>query len=204
MKPISRSAGFTLLELIVAVGIFAVLALLAYGGLDSVLNTRRSIEQRFERIAQLQKAYMRMRGDFQQTRNRPIRDEFGSDSPALILLPSPTALEFTRGGWRNPTSQPRSSMERVAYHLSDDQLIRSSWRILDRVQGTAPVDVVVLTGVEEIGWRFLDKDRQWQESWPPPSQAGQTTAPPPLAVELSLQTKDWDELTLLFRLGLDP
>ncbi len=200
----SRTAGFTLLELIVAIAIFAIMAVMAYGGLDSVLNQRRAVEQRLDGIAQLQKAYMRLRADFQQVRNRSVRDPFGDVSPALYVTPSAPVLEFTRGGWRNPLFQPRSSQERVSYRVADGKLLRASWRVLDRVQGTEPVELTVLERVDEIAWRFFDANSQWQPIWPPLEQTGQTNVMPPSALELTLRTKDWGELRFLFRTGLDP
>jgi general secretion pathway protein J len=199
-----RSArGFTLLELLVAIAVFAVMALMAYGGLDSVLSQRRAVETRLNEIAQLQKAYMRLRTDLQQIRNRPVRDAYGDEVPAVFLAPSAPILEFTRGGWRNPTYRPRSSQERVAYRLADGKLIRSSWRVLDRVQGAEPVDLVVLDRVDTLEWRFLDPAGQWQPNWPPLSQVNTRNVPPPAAIEVTLQTRDFGQLRFLFRSGLD-
>src|SRR3546814_20795944 len=87
-----------------------------------------------------------MRDDFQQVRNRPIRDNYGDVQPGLLGADD-AAVEFTRGGWRNPLSQPRSTLERVGYQLKDNALPRSSWRILDRAHDPAPVQVVLLQDV---------------------------------------------------------
>lgn len=192
------AGGFTLLELIVVLGIFAVLSVLAYGGLNSVLETRKGVERALDRTAAMQKTYLRLRNDFQQLRDRSVRDRFGGplNEPALLITPD-GAVEFTRGGWRNPLSQPRSTQERVAYRLDqDDRLLRVSWRVLDRAQDSAAVETVLLENVEDIEWRFLDAARQWQTIWPPPN----TGAAPalPLAVELTLTTEDWDEIKFLF------
>ncbi len=46
-----------------------------------------------------------------------VRDAFGDTQPAPVFTANSPALEFTRGGWRNPTFQPRPSLERVAYRL---------------------------------------------------------------------------------------
>jgi general secretion pathway protein J len=201
-----RARGFTLLEIIIVVAIFAIFAMLAYGGLDAVLKTRQSVETAQLRLAALQKTYIRLREDFQQVRNRPIRDNYGDQQPGLRGADN-AAVEFTRGGWRNPLSMPRSTMERVAYRIEDGALVRSSWRILDRAQDTKPVDVVLLRDVTDLRWRFLDQQREWQTQWPPLSN-GATAAQaavvaPPAGIEITLKTKDLGELKFLFRLGLD-
>jgi general secretion pathway protein J len=200
-----HAAGFTLIELLIALAIFAVVAVLAYGGLNSVLNQRRGIEDRLGRIAMLQKAYMRMRGDFQQVRNRPVRDPYGDQLPALYVTPTAPVLEFTRGGWRNPMFQPRATEERVSYRLADGKLLRDSWRVLDRVQGSEPIELVVLENVDELAWRFFAPDGTWAQDWPPPSQLGQqsTQVPPPSAIEITMKTREWGDLRFLFRTGID-
>jgi len=202
-----RQRGFTLLEIIIVVAIFAIFAALAYGGLDSVLHTRVDIESSQTRLAEVQKAYIRLRDDFQQVRDRPIRDNYGDQQPGFVGADD-APVEFTRGGWRNPLSQPRATLERVAYRLDDDALHRMSWRLLDRAQDTQAVDVVLLSGVTDLRWRFLDQQREWQTRWPPLSTATTLaqalTVAPPVGVEISLNTRDMGKLRFLFKLGLDP
>jgi general secretion pathway protein J len=198
-----RARGFTLLELIVVVAIFAVISVMAYGGLSSVLNSRTRIAAAIERTTALQKGYLRLRNDFQQLRARSSRDAYGASQPALLVRPD-DAVEFTRGGWRNPLSQPRSNLERVAYFRDDQKrLVRQSWRVLDRAQASEPVTLPVLDQVEEIHWRFLDDQLQWQDHWPPqglsPQSAPATQSPPPpRAVELTLRLTDIGEVRFLF------
>ncbi len=194
--------GFTLIELVVVLGIFAVLSVLAYGGLNSVLKARVSVERALDRTVAMQKAYLRLRNDFQQLRDRPARDGYGDAQPALLVTPD-ERVEFTRGGWRNPLSQARSTQERVSYRLDEDnRLLRSSWRVLDRAQDSALVEIPLLENVEAMEWRFLDASRQWQTAWPStdvsPGPPAGPAATLPLAVELTLRTKDWGELRFLF------
>ncbi len=199
--------GFTLLELIVVVAIFAIFAMLAYGGLDAVLKTRDSVERAQLRLAELQKGYRRLRDDFQQLSPRPARDGFGDLQPALRGADN-AGVELTRAGWRNPMGLPRPTLERVAYKLGDDGLHRLSWRTLDLAQDSKPVDLLLLSGVTDLRWRFLDVNREWQTQWPAlnttqsPEQAA--AAPPPVAVEVRLKLRDLGELRYLFKLGLDP
>lgn len=195
-----RAAGFTLVELIVVLGIFSVVSLLAYGGLASVLNSRVTVQAAIDRTAAFQKAFFRLRDDLQQVRERPVRNSYGTAFEPALWLNYERRLEFTRGGWRNPLSHPRSTMERVAYRLDDDrQLVRDSWRVLDRGPDSPVVSVVLLDRVRQAEWRFLDDTRQWHPEWPPPANVQGAPQPAPMAVELTLETDDWGELRLLFK-----
>lgn len=200
-----RQRGFTLLELIVVIAIFGVFAAMAYGGLNSVLKSRAHIEQSLERTAELQKAYMRLRNDLQQVRNRPTRDAYGDTQPAFTVDRDGHVI-FTHAGWRNPLGQPRPSLERVIYRYDGEKkiFIRSSYRVLDQAQDSLPVDQVLLEKIDDVQWRFLSNTREWVNEWPPRNTINTTAKPfPPLAVELTLRSKDYDELIYLFRLGLD-
>jgi general secretion pathway protein J len=193
--------GFTLLELIVVLAIFAVLSVLAYGGLSSVLTARARVADALERTAAVQRGYLRLRNDFQQLRDRPIRDDYGVTQPALLVQHDGT-VEFTRSGWRNPLALPRSALERVAYRVEEGRLLRRSWRVLDRGQNVEPVEAVVLDQVEEVAWRFLDAKLEWQTNWPEAASllnASPTRPPaPPQAVELTLRLKDLGDVRYLF------
>jgi general secretion pathway protein J len=196
---VRRAPGFTLIELLVALAVFAVLAVIAYGGLNNLLSVRERVLASLERTAELQKAYTRLRNDFQQLRARPSRDPYGEPQPALML--SGDVLELTRSGWRNPLSQPRSALERVAYRLdADGRLLRTSWRAIDRAQDAAVSEAVVLSGVEELHWRFLD-GAEWRDAWPALANTGALPLDTvPRAVEVVLRLKDADvgEVRLLF------
>lgn len=194
-----RVRGFTLLELMIVLGIFGVLAVMAYGGLSSVLNARTQIADSLARTVALQKAYLALRNDFQQLRARTVRDEFGESQGAFVVRQD-GAVEFTRSGWRNPLSLPRSALQRVRYRLDDKhQLVRGYWRVLDRAQESQPLETPVLEQVESADWRFMDKELEWHVKWP---EVGATGAPstdaPPRAVELTLHLKDLGAVRLLF------
>lgn len=205
-----RHRGFTLLELIVVIAIFGVMSVMAYGGLSSVLKTRTHVEQSLERTAEYQKAFMRLRNDFQNVRNRPVRDAYGVTQGPFIG-DTDGHVTITRGGWVNPLSQPRASLERLTYYFDPDKkaLIRSSYRVLDQSQDSKLYEVTLLQNVTSLSWRYLDSKREWQTLWPPTSftgsSSGSTTsfAQPPMAVEITLNTDDLGEIRFLFRLGMD-
>ncbi|HSC47386.1 MAG TPA: type II secretion system minor pseudopilin GspJ, partial [Gammaproteobacteria bacterium] len=124
--------GFTLLELLVAIAIFAVLAVMAYGGLNSVIRQREQNDTAMLRLKQLQQAMAIMTRDFAQMAPRPVRDQLGGVHCALSAGPNNVPpIEFTRGGWTNPLGVIRSTQQRVAYALEDGTLVRYTWPELD-------------------------------------------------------------------------
>lgn len=201
-----RQRGFTLVEILVAMAVFAVMAGIAYGGLASVINTRDSIEHALDRSKTLQMASWRLQQDIEQIVKRTVRNRFGDAEPAVMGSPD-TGLTFTRDGWPNPLSEPRSTLQRVHYQLGPDgHLVRSYYRVLDQAQDTDPVNSDLLDGVTQIEWRFLDKNGQWQDRWPPENTGSasdltsQAQQPPPVAIELRMDTRAWGHLRLLFAL----
>ena len=205
MKRATR--GFTLVELLAAIAVFALMALMAYGGLSAVLKARVAVETSLTRTAEFQKAIYRLQSDFEQTRPRPVRDGYGDPQPAFVTREESregTRVEFTRGGWRNPRLLRRSAFERVAYGLEDGKLVRYSWQALDRAQEDELIEVPLLDQVEDLDWRFLDAQRAWQDEWPPRNVTSDSQALLPLAVELRLETRDWGEIRYLFRLAVAP
>lgn len=195
--------GFTLLELVVVLAVFGLVAVMAYGGLNNVLRARVAIEDNLERVTALQRAYLRLREDFQQVQPRTIRDEFGEPLSALLGMRD-EGVSLVSGGWRNPAGHPRSTMQRIRWNVEDDSLVRSHFRFLDRAQDAQAQKLVVLDGVDRMQLRYLGGDREWYAEWPPDITRNpdlRADATPPLAVEMTLATDDWGELVLLFPTG---
>lgn len=202
MTPASR--GFTLLELLVALAVFAIMAVAAYSGLRAVSYTRAAVEEQSRRLAAVQLAVYRLEQDLAQAVERGIRDEYGEPQPALLGgTLTADRLTLTRAGWDNPLAQPRASLQRVAYRLRDGRLWRLHWPILDRGGLSAPRETLLLEKVQAFKIRFLDQ-KDWRDDWPPPSPL--TEGPPPnpdrlpRAVEVSLTLEDWGEITRLLLL----
>jgi general secretion pathway protein J len=196
--------GFTLIELLVALAIFAVIAVLAYGGLNTVLQVHSHLEQQGTQLAQLQIAFTWLERDLEQIVDRPIRDEYGDKQPAI--QGNFQQLELTRAGWRNPAQQPRSTLQRVAYHLEDHNLWRYYWQRLDRAQDSRPLKVDLLSNLTEFKLRYLDNHLQWHEQWPPteilktpPTETQNQIQSTLQAIEVTVTVVGWGQLMRLFR-----
>ncbi|MHA7833429.1 MAG: type II secretion system minor pseudopilin GspJ [Algiphilus sp.] len=200
MRYSAKQHGFTLLELVVVLAVFSIVAVMAYGGLNNVLRTRVAIEDNLERVRQLQRSYLRLREDFLQIQPRTIRDEFGDPRSAVRGQPE-EGVYLVSGGWRNPAGHPRSNMQRVRWHLQNDALVRSHFRHLDRAPNSQPETLVVLEGVTQLTVRYLARDREWYAQWPQALGSSpdlQASAEAPLAIEVTLETEAWGELRFVF------
>ncbi len=193
----SNQSGFTLLELVVAIAIFAVMAAMAYGGLTRVLDVADRAQTQEDRMGRVQLAIARLERDVEQTVARSVRDEFGDRKAAFNGAADGDGLEFTRSGHINPLDLPRSMLQRVAWRLEGSDLQRLSWTVLDSPTGLEPPEPeTVLTGVE--GWeiRYLTQ-KEWVESWPPQSGPDGPAADLPMALDVTLQLEGWGQLRRL-------
>jgi general secretion pathway protein J len=197
--------GFTLLELLVAGAIFAILSAFAYTGLNSVMKQRELVSASTDRLRSVQYTMRRLLQDFSQAQPRPVREELGDGWKYALLADGRglDAIEVTRAGWRNPLGRPRPSLQRVAYRLEDGVLIRSQWPVLDRMLEAEAYELELLDRVDEFRLRFLLPNGEWIENWPDPGAGGtgsEVTRAMPLAVEVVLDLEDWGELTRLLEL----
>lgn len=170
--------GFTLLEVLVATALFAVIGALSWGGLNSLARARAALGEQTLALAELQRAMGRLERDLRQAVDRPVRIEDGSRLPAL--LGGAQGFELTRlalpGGWQS--AQP--AVERLAWRCRDGRLERLRWATLDRTAGTEVEVEAVLSEVDDCRWRYLARTALVE--WPGPNER-----PLPRAVEFSFQ-----------------
>jgi len=204
MSRVSRSAGFTLIEVLVALAVFAILSALAYGGLSQTLTSAEILSDRMDRLQGLQRAVRMLSDDLQQLTPRPVRDELGDGlTPALnTSFQSGFAIELTHAGWSNPVRLPRSTLQRTAYRIEDGELVRYYWPILDRTLGIEPVGVVLLDDVDGLQFRFMQTNGDWIDQWPASNRVGVVGARErPRAVEIILTLADIGEVTRLIEIA---
>ena len=199
-----RQRAFTLIEVLVAMGVFAVLAGFAYSTLGQTLLSAEILNERMDRLQALQRTMRLLTDDLQQLAPRPIRDELGDNlRPALDTgFQSGFALELTRSGWSNPIVLPRSTQQRAAYRIEDGELIRFHWYTLDRTLSNEPVSVTLLDGVEGLQFRFLVDNNDYTEQWPPLNLPGAVGARQrPRAVEVTLLLEEEGEIRRLIEVA---
>lgn len=195
-----RARGFTLLEVLVAIFVFAVVALMAYGGYNQLTRQDEIVDRNASRTRAVQSTVQRMAEDFTMLEPRPVREPLGdSIDPALRAdKRTETLAELTRSGWSNPAGVSRSTLQRVAYRVQDNKLERAYWSALDRTMSAEPTSAVLLDQVRTVSFRFMDQNQSWHEQWPPLGYSGPDALRlRPIAVEITLDLEDWGKIVRL-------
>lgn len=157
--------GFSLVELLVALAVFAALAAAAYGGLAEIARVRGALAERQDRFAAVVRAVSTFERDLRQAVSRPVRGNGREELPALAGAAD--RIELTRLGFANPRAEPRSNLERVAYAVDARRLMRGRYPVLDRAPGTTPTAALLVDGVDALRLRYLGTDGAWRDMWPP-------------------------------------
>lgn len=204
MRRLNQS-GFTLIEVLVALAVFGVMSMLAYSALGSTLSNADLLGARMDRLQAIQRAVRNLSTDLMQVAPRPVRNEVGDGFyPALrTSLSTDFVIELTRSGWGNPAGLHRSTLQRTAYRIEGDELVRYHWTVLDRTYANEPVVTVLLDDVESVVFNFLDTAGTWTQVWPPQSSLGAgALSIRPRAVEIVLTLGDQGEIRRLLEVAL--
>ena len=193
----NRTSGFTLLEVLVAMSIFAVIGLSAHQMLRTVIQTHERTQDQIQQFSSLTRAFSMLERDFSQVVLREVRDEYGERLPALMVATGPFLVELSRSGWNNPLRLPRSDLQRVAYELNDEgEVIRYFWLVLDRAEDSEPVKQTILTGIDDFQINLMDADGNVTDIWPDTN----SSYPLPTSVEVVFDTTSYGSIRKVFDL----
>jgi len=209
-----RRNGFTLIEVVVAIGIFSILSLGCYRIVNGIISAQERIVSHSEKVREISKAIRMMESDFQQIVDRKILDDNGNLLAAYLTdiegyQSDEIKIEFSRIGLRNPLFVKRAGVVRVSLGYQDEidqselekmglsdkksekdektgYILRYVWPVLDRGNNIEPEKQVLLTGVSSFDLEYLDKDRNWVSDWPPLGGTGQKTSDIPYAVRFKI------------------
>ncbi len=152
-----NSRAFTLLEMVVAIGIFAVIAVISYTSLNRFLDNSAVLEKEIDELRQLQLAFSLLEQDMHFMSQRMVRDGYGDQEPLLILNNINFAGELLRftTARRSVALAGTSALQRTAYRWENGDFIRINWRVLDRDQGADEIRHLLLSDVESVSVKVL-------------------------------------------------
>jgi general secretion pathway protein J len=178
--------GFTLVELLVALAIFAVMSGFAYRGLNALLESREALAKESRKWRDVALFVGRVERDLAAVLPRravgssgtllaPVSSAIDSTGmPGLALSRSGSVLAV------NASAGP----QRVAYRLREGSIERFLWESVDAAPRDEPVPTPLLADVGALSFRFLDPaNSEWQASWGLPGHAIDRV---PAAIEMTL------------------
>lgn len=193
--------GFTLLEVLIALFIFAILGVIVSMGLRRIIRTSAHIKKIDQEVSAWQMAMVLWERDVSQMAPKQLKNSAGETLP--VLVGREHVLAFTRGGLLNPLlMQNRSTLARVGYRLENHQLIRSVWPHLNQQKGDWPIPTVLLSHIQSLSFQYVDEHNVIQTHWPLSTKGGKSHPSTwlPKAVLLTLTTEDGYQLTRLVAL----
>lgn len=194
--PAITPTGFTLVEALVALMLFALIAAAGTTVLSASIDSRFAVRSATDRTGALQRTRSLLRADLGQTTDRRTRDRDGEPRPLAMAgssRPGDPVLTLTRAGWSNAVGAGRSSLQRVEYRLVDGRLERRTSPFLDGSRPGPPQQL--LSGVTDLTVTFI-RDGQ-EASTPVPGQDGR----PPDAVRIGLTLEGYGQMNQLFLVG---
>ena len=188
--------GFTLVELLIAIGIMALLGVMASALLNGALQNQDHVAERQQQLERVALALQMMRRDLEQLTPRIPRDEQGDPLPARLVaeqIGENSELEFVHGGRRLlPGQVLNSSLERVRYEVEDGVLLRYSAAVADPTENSPRQRRELLEDVGRFVVSFYDGSR-WTSFWPPSTQLN---ALQPTGLRIELDVGPWPDIEM--------
>jgi general secretion pathway protein J len=159
-----KKNGFTLVETLVALFVFALLATTAVVVLGNTADAQLRLSDVSGSVQDFQRLRAAMRADFAQAAERLSRDPRGDRQPAFVSGGEDRLFAFVRRGWENPGGAPRASLQYVEYRFEDGAIVRYARPMVDGAEFGEPA--VLARGITAVEVAYRDGDA-WREAWDP-------------------------------------
>lgn len=192
------SKGFTLIEILIALTVFAILASITSSTLYYAFNTRTRVNEQSDRFSHLQLAVSLMQQDTSQIIERSIRGNELRLFP--IFIGRSDYMEFTRDGDVNPGgTENRSTLKRIALVCEAGSLLRRTWDSLDPINRNIHADKLLIDKLTECHFGYLNQSLQVLTEWRADAvDQEQKKESLPKAIQVNLKLRDLGEMNLLF------
>ena len=191
-RPCRPDRGFSLLEMLLAVLVFGLMASAAYGVLNSISSAAAAQESSAQRLSEAQLAVLRLERELRQTLSAGM---FASGETAPGLQGSPEVLEFS---FLSPQALGKGPVIRQIHYRFEN---RTLYRIPDTAwlrQSPAAKSRVLLRDVSQLRFSYLDARGNWLSRWGPGSPGDL-----PAAVRLNMELERFGVVERLFELPGD-
>ena len=180
-----KNQGFTLIEIMVALIIFTIIASITAVSMHNILTSRERVNKQIENLTQWQIALAILEQDFKHVINRPVRTNSMQERAAL--QGTPNSVEFTRDGVNIVNETNLTTLQRVAWRCNSGNLVRRYWLVLDPPQLNQYHEQVFLTKLKTCKFAYLGQANQTLANWNTDTNPqGTQTITMPRAIMLTL------------------
>ena len=164
-RPAAR--GFTLIEVLLALAIFAVIAVLAYRATATLTESEARLASEAQRWRTLDALFTRFEADVRQAIPRPSRTGASSEFSWIGTTDAlgNSALTFTRAGSEFHI-EPALAGQRIGYRLRNGGIELAYWPHLDQPAALVPALYMMTEGVSALRVEYLTDAGAWRERWP--------------------------------------
>jgi general secretion pathway protein J len=202
LPSLNKHRGFTLIEVLVAITIMAIIATLTGQALHTATSSSEATNDAVKRLSSVDRTWTLIESDLRNALPRAITPTMGEPIPALYANRSSEYwLRVFRGGVVNPLHAPRSELIRIGYRLTDNVLWRDTWVNIASIDERDVIKQKLMTDVKDVVIRVLSNQATsiaagpWVQDWP---DSGTAPAVLPRALEVTIQTEDYGEMKRLF------
>ena len=196
MSKYKKQHGFTLIEIMISVIIFAIISVISYRIITSLINTKQIAGSAQEKWGNLSLVNSNMGTSWNRVIPLVVRDGNGAILPALqgkskLSSNYDSQLELTLSGYIGDDVYGTTPPKRIGYRFNQGSLYLVTWPVLNRVLTTVPQIDLLMDNVQSFSALYLYSDKQWHDSWPP--EGGDPTVLP-RAVKLQYQLKSGESV----------
>ena len=194
MTRAANARGFTLIEVMIALMIFGMIAAAGVALLSFSVNAQAATGVALDDVGALARTNALLSGDLGQAIDRPARDTNGTRRPAFVGESGGTQLlRLTRAGWSNLDARPRPSIQKVEYRVADGALQRIAYPMVDGAPALAPAHILDNVANVRLRYRLAGA---WSDRWD-----GTQGAPLPQAMEMTIERRGGTLYRLMFIVG---
>jgi general secretion pathway protein J len=167
-----RQSGFTLVEVMIALAILALVAALGYRALASLTDAETQLTAEAKRWRELDAFFARLEADMRAALPRDVRYGGGVEPAWLGLVDDAgnAELRLARSG-PEAAAEPGSAGQRIGYRVRGGTLEVLYWPRLDQPGSVSPHAYALAGGVRRFRLAHLDARGNWQERWPLPGES---------------------------------
>ncbi|MFO1370373.1 MAG: type II secretion system minor pseudopilin GspJ [Marinagarivorans sp.] len=196
--------GFTLIEVLIAIVIMAIIATLTGQALHTATTSSDATNDAVKRLNSVDRTWTLLEADLRNAIPRAIVPSMGEPiAPVIANRSNEYWLRVFRGGVVNPLHAPRSELVRIGYRLKDNVLYRDTWVNIASMDERDALKQKLMTEVKDVVIRVLSNSATslaagpWLQDWPASGVQANTL---PRALEVTIQTEDYGEMKRLFPL----